>query len=172
MSRISYDQARIMPNRTFPEKESATSGYPIVLNVFHDLHCLHSVRNAFYYFMADKWNATYNPYLIYESPAEALLDYSFHDMNFDHLDHCIDALRQSIMCTSDIAPNVWQYSAKAKAVRARATTVHECRDFNQVKEWAMQHSADGFVGFGTGPEVGLCSFDDPGSCETELAISK
>ncbi|KAF5514418.1 hypothetical protein CGCF413_v001627 [Colletotrichum fructicola] len=79
-----------------------------------------------------------------------------------HLDHCIDLLRQSIQCTGDVVPNVFQYSPKYGDVRARSTVVHECRNFGKIQEWAAQHHVPGpFKDFGKGPELGKCGIDDP-----------
>jgi len=130
---ITYEEAKLLPNKTAPEKEYPGSGYPIVLNVFHDLHCIDSARQVIYYFLDEKWNATYNPYTLYKTPNDALWDFGGRDMGIVHVDHCIDALRQSAQCNVDITPNVFQWSEKAGMVRARATVVHECRNFEKVR---------------------------------------
>ena len=161
---ITSEEARLMPNKTAPELESEGSGYLIVLNTFHDLHCLDAIRHAIYYFLEEQWNSTYNPYTLYDNPVDALYDRGGKRMGIDHLDHCIDALRQSTMCSVDITPNVFQYSAKVNEIRARATVVHECRDFSKVLDWAIRHEAKPDVPFGTGPELGKCAFEDPWTC--------
>lgn len=129
---VSEEQARLLPNKTAPEAPYEGSGYLLVLHVFHDLHCLDKIRQALYYFAHDQWNSTYNPYVLFSSPSDALSAYGGEAMRITHLDHCIDALRQSIQCHADIAPNVFQYSPKAGFIGARANVVHECRDFNKV----------------------------------------
>ncbi len=157
-----------MPNRTASDGE----GYIVILNVFHDLHCLHSLRKVLYYFADDDWNSTYNPFSLHGSGAGALKAWakgSHHPQEFDmwHLDHCIDALRQSIMCTGDITPNVWQYSPKVQQVRPRSTALHECRNFDKIKQWGREHDADDFERFSnTEPEVGLCGIDYPETCKS------
>jgi len=76
---------------------------------------------------------THNPYSITNgNPKAGLEDFGGRDTSIMHLDHCIDGLRQSTLCTSDITPNVFQWSDKRNAVAARATVVHECRDFEAV----------------------------------------
>lgn len=159
-SRISYDEARIMPNKTAPDR---SSGYIVNLNVFHDLHCLHSIRTFTYHFLSPAFNATHNPYTLYPSLPEGLHALS-HQLDPEHLDHCIDVLRQSLMCAADITPNVFQYSPKHGQVRPRSTVLHECRDFDRIKKWAVERDVKDFEGWGTGPEVGRCAIDFPGEC--------
>lgn len=55
-----------------------------------------------------------------------------------HMQHCISSLRQSIMCSSDITPIVWQWSQKSQAAKERSDVVHTCRDFDAIKEWARE----------------------------------
>ncbi len=166
MSRISYEEAQFMPNKTAPETPDEGDGYVIVLNVFHDIHCLHNLRRAYFYFLRDEWNSTHNPYSLFESPEAALVSHGGHRLGMEHVDHCIDGLRQSLMCTGDITPNVFQHSAKTNDMRARATVVHECRSFDKLRQWLDQRAIPDFQGFGEGAEVGLCAFDDPESCRT------
>ncbi|KAK1958777.1 hypothetical protein LY78DRAFT_647063 [Colletotrichum sublineola] len=162
---ITEEEARMLPNKTAPELESEGSGYLVVLNVFHDLHCMDNIRKGLYYFLEPQWNSTNNPYLLYASPEAALKDRGGDHLSITHLDHCIDSLRQSIQCTGDVVPNVFQYSLKYGEVRARSTVVHECRNFSKIQEWAAQHHVPGpFKGFGKGRELGKCGIDDPRTC--------
>lgn len=163
-SRISYDEARRMPNKTAGESNNPESGYIISQQVFHDLHCIHSMRTFMYHFADPAWNSTSNPYTQGVALA-AHLGGTSHALMPEHLDHCMDALRQSAMCTADIAPNVFQYSPRFGQVRSRAGVLHECRDFDRIKQWAIERDAGEFKGFGDGPEVGKCAVDYPDECE-------
>ncbi len=178
---ITEEEARQLPNKTVPEPPYEGSGYLIVLNVFHDLHCIDSLRLALYYFLDDQWNSTYNPYTLFEHPDDALWAKGGRDLSIMHLDHCIDALRQSTQCNGDITPNVYQYSEKWGEIRAWATVAHECRNFdnvsvqrsheklslltiNQIVDWARAHYSRLPFEFGDGPAVGKCNWDDPYTC--------
>jgi hypothetical protein len=130
---ITEEEARLLPNKTAPEAPYEGSGYLVALNVFHDLHCIDNIRKSLYYFLDVQWNITYNPYTLYDSPEDALQAEGGGDMSIMHLDHCIDALRQSAQCIVDITPNVFQFNAELGEVRARATVVHECRNFDKVR---------------------------------------
>ncbi|KAK2591106.1 hypothetical protein QQS21_011194 [Conoideocrella luteorostrata] len=133
MSRITYEEALRLPNKTMPEAPYEGSGYLIILNVFHNLHCLDSIRQAIYYFEDPKWTSYNNPYTQMQNGD---VDSTLRDINTDlsihHIDHCIDILRQHQICTSDTTPNVFQYSTADFGIRAFANVLHECRDFDKV----------------------------------------
>jgi hypothetical protein len=134
MSRISYQEALQLPNKTAPEAPYEGSGYLIVLSVFHNLHCLDSLRKALYFFLDPKWTVEHNPYAhMGEGGIDAVLRaFGGEDVGLVHVDHCIDALRQHEMCAVDVTPNVFQYSQRDFGIRAMANVVHECRDFGKV----------------------------------------
>lgn len=56
-----------------------------------------------------------------------------------HIDHCVDAIRQSLMCSADITPLTWLWDEEKKQALAKATLVHTCRRFDKIQEWAEQH---------------------------------
>ncbi|KAK6535734.1 hypothetical protein TWF694_002182 [Orbilia ellipsospora] len=127
-SRISKSEAAQLPNKTI----AATAGsddYLVVISVFHDLHCLDRIRQSLWYFYDDQWNATYNPFTV-ERPET----YKPRGLNgIIHLDHCINIIRQSIQCFSDVTPYVFQWSPTAQAVHAYANVIHTCRNFEAVR---------------------------------------
>ncbi|KAK7471275.1 hypothetical protein VKT23_002683 [Stygiomarasmius scandens] len=88
----------------------------IQLAVFHDLHCVNKLRQRLH---QDYYTAS------------SLL------LGTWHMDHCIDALRQTIMCASDITPIAWRWNYARGMIMRDASVVHQCRDFDKVKEWAM-----------------------------------
>lgn len=154
-SRISKSEASQLPNKTI----AAIAGeedYLVVISVFHDLHCLVSLlylaqlvvteiqtdpelfqdrlRQSMWYFSDDRWNSTYNPYTI---PRPAT--YSPDGLNgIKHLDHCINILRQSLQCFSDVSPYVFQWDEGSQEVKAYANVVHTCRNFEAV---SRRHSS-------------------------------
>lgn len=56
--------------------------------------------------------------------------------------HCLDTLRQQLMCVVDVAVlgQVW-YQPPGKALQAFVdfNTVHTCRNFDAIREWAEKH---------------------------------
>ena len=135
---IAYEEASIMPNKTAPEVEADGGGYPIILNMFHDIHCLDSIRKTLWFWLEAHWNSTHNPFTLYDTPFDALRNRG-DIFETNHIDHCIDNIRQSIICNVDITPNVFQYSKEYGEIRARATVVYECRDYDLVIELAEKH---------------------------------
>ncbi|KAL2060282.1 hypothetical protein VTL71DRAFT_9677 [Oculimacula yallundae] len=99
------------------------------IGVFHSLHCLDLVRRAL------------NP--------------EHYDINTDftkqldpqyrlvHVYHCIDQLRQSIQCHSDLTP-VPLFSAEVpqKKFFTPHSVDHTCRDFEAVKSWVAERNKD------------------------------
>jgi hypothetical protein len=62
-------------------------------------------------------------------------------LRIEHLTHCIDAIRQSLMCSSDISPLVWQWNNFIKRVRPQTGIVHTCRKFDKISDWAKKNKA-------------------------------
>lgn len=111
--KIPKSEAVLLPNKTYPILDEP--GYYLGgLDVFHQLHCLNNVRRALH---RDRYaNDT--------------------DLDEEHVSHCVDTIRQSLMCNADISVNVWQWSAKLSAVVGYSTQAHSCRNFEKLKNWA------------------------------------
>ncbi|KAI4160877.1 MAG: hypothetical protein LQ342_005303 [Letrouitia transgressa] len=108
---IPHSEASRLHNKTVPISTAPTAPYIVGLNVFHYLHCLHYISNAldfFHYPESSGLNATYNPY----DGVHELKDFEEHGesgMLFpEHLGHCVDTIRQALMCHADTTPYVWQ----------------------------------------------------------------
>jgi len=115
ITRISAEEARPMDNKTLPIPDEE-GGYVVQLAVFHQLHCLNLVRKGIY----------------------GGVDMSNSDdlMGIEHLDHCIDMLRQSIMCNSDITPTTFARTSLDSNMKVVAEVVHTCRSFSKIQKWA------------------------------------
>ncbi|KAI0190111.1 hypothetical protein F4808DRAFT_467142 [Astrocystis sublimbata] len=102
--------------------------YLVQLQVFHDLHCLNLIR---------KW-----VYMdVYPDQAEWIDGRINHDhINALHVDHCIDALRQSIMCTSDTTPRKFSPHDYERQyyVYPDIQVTQTCGNFEAINEWAEQ----------------------------------
>jgi Mycotoxin biosynthesis protein UstYa len=93
--------------------------YAVQLDVFHQLHCLNMIRKRLYMTEADV------------APDDKL-------MEMDHIEHCYDSLRQSLMCAVDVTPLTWKWVEKYQTSKAVLQVMHTCRDFEAVKRWAME----------------------------------
>ncbi|KAJ7071439.1 hypothetical protein C8F01DRAFT_1110512 [Mycena amicta] len=119
-SKIPKSQARLLANKTYPILGDEPRTYMLALDVFHQLHCLDEIRKAMH--------PDYYPH-------------TTEGINTSHMRHCLSSLRQSIQCTADITPIVWQWSEKSHAAKERSDVLHTCRDFNRILAWGREHFA-------------------------------
>ncbi|PMD19308.1 hypothetical protein NA56DRAFT_539502, partial [Hyaloscypha hepaticicola] len=101
--------------------------YMVTLDVFHEIHSLNMMRRYFY---PQRYNAS-----LFEDDGEPV---SYK--KWIHLDHYIDTLWQSL---------TWQCRrfvvglclvSRAAHTRVRIDTVHRCRKFDRVRDWAWECS--------------------------------
>ncbi|KAK0127739.1 hypothetical protein ONS96_007253 [Cadophora gregata f. sp. sojae] len=128
ITRISTEEARPMPNKTLPIPGDK-GGYVVQLSVFHLLHCLNLVRRGLY--------------------GEVDMSNNDDSLGIEHLDHCVDHIRQSIMCSSDVAPLTFARRSMDEKPKAVAEVLHGCRDFSAVQRWALQRQISLEVDFDT-----------------------
>ncbi|KAF9063608.1 hypothetical protein BDP27DRAFT_1231783, partial [Rhodocollybia butyracea] len=88
--------------------------YITSLEVFHQLHCLNLLRKSLY--------PEYYPL----TPV-------------DHLDHCVDTLRQALTCTVDISPLSWKWDERLHITEPQLNGTHQCMNFTKIQEWAHHH---------------------------------
>ena len=60
-----------------------------------------------------------------------------------HVDHCLEALRLSFMCYSDITPLVLPYDDTRRVGRKLDFSVHhKCRNFDKIVDWVKENGVD------------------------------
>ena len=104
------------PVADFVQHQSSDGTGRFGIAAFHQLHCL---------------------YLIYEDFYGAL-DGTLAEPGM-HFSHCLDYLRESVMCAADttLEPFKGKFDAGGGGKGVDGTgSVHQCRDFIQVYEWA------------------------------------
>lgn len=84
--------------------------------VFHQMHCLYMTRSS--YFSARAGN--------------------FDDIRPEHLSHCWDYLRQTLMCASDTTLE-WVPAPPNDGGSTGWGYRHQCRDYGAVYTWAEKH---------------------------------
>ncbi|KAF9491991.1 hypothetical protein BDN71DRAFT_1397470 [Pleurotus eryngii] len=116
ISRIPKFRAKMFPNATdaIPGDEES---YVVELDVFHQLHCLVESHYPHKYARLSPRNDIY-------------------------MSHCLDSIRQSLLCSADVSLIVWQWDAEAGQSLPRGYAVHHCRDFDRIKEWAVTRQLD------------------------------
>ncbi|KAF9885961.1 hypothetical protein FE257_012136 [Aspergillus nanangensis] len=95
--------------------------------VFHQLHCLNLIRQHSYkeYYEVDGRRP---PGL---TDSQATLRH--------HLDHCIDILRQNIMCYGDTSVITHNWVQGFQFPYPNFNTKHKCRNFDKIVEWEKNH---------------------------------
>ncbi|KAG9185549.1 hypothetical protein G6011_06880 [Alternaria panax] len=76
---------------------------------------------------------------------------------FEHWEHCIDSLRQTIMCHADISPLQFRINAINGILAPDLATRHTCRDFSKIHQWAKEREAPEYefkVAFGLSDREG------------------
>jgi hypothetical protein len=65
-------------------------------------------------------------------------------MSIEHLEHCYEQLRQSIMCSADVTAIPWQWSTQLDRVYGNLAVTHTCRDFEAIQDWARDQTVLNF----------------------------
>ncbi|EOA80854.1 uncharacterized protein SETTUDRAFT_100702, partial [Exserohilum turcica Et28A] len=117
-----YNQSINVPIVGFEDK------HMIGLDVFHQLHCLDTLRKSFY-------PRRYNITLL---KPDGMVNY----VPWLHVDHCIESIRQSLMCNADVTPMHYEWNDEIKSVVPKITITHVCRNFEKIKKWAADRWVD------------------------------
>ncbi|KAM7220099.1 protein of unknown function (DUF3328) domain containing protein [Rhypophila decipiens] len=94
----------------------------ITLEVFHQLHCLNYLRKRAYGIV----------------PGEA----TEHGQRA-HLAHCVDYLRQVLMCHGDLTPITLRYNQTTDFVEPNFRIRHTCRNFDMIWDFAAKGNRSG-----------------------------
>lgn len=61
-----------------------------------------------------------------------------------YLEHCIDSIRQALMCNSDISPVVFHVGQFGDGIYPKLAATHTCRNFDKIRQWGIDHQAGYF----------------------------
>jgi len=106
--------------------KTGVEGYRVGLEVFHQLHCINLLRQV-----------TYKEYYIevgngnFASGPEELKM---------HTDHCLEILRKNIQCNADVGVFTFYLLEGDPLPWPELNTNHMCRNFDKVREWALDNS--------------------------------
>ncbi|KAK4897884.1 hypothetical protein LTR49_027919 [Elasticomyces elasticus] len=105
-------------------------GYVVLSEGIHHLHCLNLLRQASYfnyeYYRELGKGAFVNTDVVVET----------------HLGHCLDILRQQLMCTFDTSV-FGQWWVKDVGPFVDFNTKHRCKNFDAFHEWVRAHELSG-----------------------------
>lgn len=104
------------------------SGYAGQLGVFHELHCLKKIRHYIY-----------RSYYLSNESAASLTEWE------THIHHCIEMLRESIICRGDTTLSSFVWSAgDASHLTVEAKGRHQCVDWERLRKWNDARTIDAF----------------------------
>lgn len=64
-------------------------------------------------------------------------------IGYPHIAHCIDIIRQSLMCASDVSMYTWAWEEEQGGIHIQMGNPHTCRNFDAIREWAANHGLAG-----------------------------
>ncbi|PMD16627.1 hypothetical protein NA56DRAFT_305974 [Hyaloscypha hepaticicola] len=105
-----------------------SGGYLGMLAVYHELHCVKMIRWAFNH---ARYKSHWSPQDLIDLP--------------DHVEHCLDIVRQSIQCRADSTIITYWWTEKSRVPETNFYGHHECINWDKFEAWADQHSVDIYV---------------------------
>ncbi|KAN0114497.1 protein of unknown function (DUF3328) domain containing protein [Hyaloscypha variabilis] len=124
-------------------RDSEGGGFIAQMEVFHNLHCLDTLRQGLYF-----------NYDYYHKSRDGVWGRSDAVVR-KHMGHCLDLLRLSLQCSADIGlvGMSWVNATGTPVPAAKFVGEHQCRDFEAVKEWALEHDKKGHTELREGDEI-------------------
>lgn len=58
--------------------------------------------------------------------------------SFEHVTHCLDSLRQDVLCNADDTP---RYTTLGKGKASGVGQTRKCNDWNRLEAWAQERTA-------------------------------
>ncbi|KAM3086088.1 hypothetical protein ACMFMG_000226 [Clarireedia jacksonii] len=117
--RSEYAWLDLLPNGLGAVQHDDLSGAIVTLGVFHQLHCLMELRHAIY----NDWDGERHS-----------------KMAPHHTRHCLEYLRQSIMCNADTNLEA-RVVSESGVKETPGWDLKKCRDFGQILNWAEEWRA-------------------------------
>jgi hypothetical protein len=101
--------------------------------VFHSLHCLNEIRI--------EMSKSLYPDVPVKQHGSIDLNALYPGWNQVHMEHCMDRLRQSLMCHGDLAPSP-MYSYDGFPFLLGQSGEHTCRKFEKIRSWMDNRGKD------------------------------
>ncbi|KAI5296429.1 hypothetical protein KEM52_002697 [Ascosphaera acerosa] len=134
---VSAAELRLMNESSF-ELPSRPGQHLVKLAVFHHVVlsalCTQADRTAPLQDMIRKY--IHHPHYQFD-------EHQAHVSLIDHVDHCVDLLRQAISCHADTALITFVATDEVpKRMEPNFNVIHECRDFSAIQKWAKQQQVN------------------------------
>ncbi|PYI05446.1 hypothetical protein BO78DRAFT_419657 [Aspergillus sclerotiicarbonarius CBS 121057] len=109
-------------------------GYVAQFEAIHQLHCLHSLWQDHHYQKHPE---------MFPDLTESIN--AFPDVMEEHYEHCVNMLRQRLMCTPDPNFVTWRWVEGITGPYADFNTPHVCQDYEALLEWGHGRAVDAEV---------------------------
>ncbi|KAF3763880.1 hypothetical protein M406DRAFT_357276 [Cryphonectria parasitica EP155] len=103
------------------EKDHGTGQYLASLDVFHQLHCVDLLRKATHREYYDKHEGSF------AGAPESIVQ--------GHLSHCVEMLRQTLMCHGDISLLTYNWVEGRSMPHPNFNTIHTCKKWDTLTKW-------------------------------------
>jgi len=98
-------------------REEDGGGYMAILEFTHHLHCLNMLRKYTYHEHYGKFFRTQSD-----------------------LDHCVEMLRQNILCSADVGMITFEWVRGSIRPYPNFNTPHQCRNWEKIRDWGIQNA--------------------------------
>lgn len=102
-------------------------GYPVLFEFEHHLHCVNLLRQALF------WNYEY-----YSAQGNGAFKNEPKVLK-QHVSHCVDTLRQVIMCQPDTGVFGQYWISDIGATFVDFQTEHKCKNFEELRDWVVSN---------------------------------
>lgn len=116
--RITADSLKRINQTSIPLADG--DGFYGILDVYHQLHCLKYIRHHIY----QDYYGNVHPW----TPA--------------HVDHCIDSIRQNLMCHADLSVMTFHWVEDSEDPKPNFKYEHECVNWKALEGWASKRAFD------------------------------
>ncbi|KAI1772537.1 hypothetical protein F4818DRAFT_426281 [Hypoxylon cercidicola] len=93
----------------------------------HQIHCVDSLRKGLW-FHYKHYQAAGDSLFIDKDPPE------------EHLMHCVEMLRNAVMCFGDVSLVTYNWKRGHEGPKASFKSMHSCQKWNRIKEWRSSHN--------------------------------
>jgi len=147
---ITLEEIALNPSLSYDmnkDQHPATGKHHFALDVFHNLHCLNAVRMELdkdYYGHHDHGHVGRRAEHDHGPDALPQHQSAWEAASRDHIDHCMNHIRQSLQCRPDLSPAAMHVFADfdgSKYFLGNAER-HTCYDWESIMRWAAARNPE------------------------------
>ena len=120
------------------ETSHLLKGMLTIADVYHELHCVDYIRkyvHSDYYTLPNVIGASHIDHV-----GKYIQSYGSWQWELTSADHCIDMLRQLVMCKADISVMTFSWHPHVPGPWPKFELNHECRNWDNINMWARERA--------------------------------